>query len=311
MKEAIYDAAIVGAGPAGSTAAVLLARKGRNIVLIDREKTGRAVPCAGWLSAKAKGVLDEIGCTFPGDCVTPFSHATFYNADCTRHATPQLQGPVGYLIDRRRFDAALIQHAVSLGADLRQGEEVRDVQLHEAQVSIKLSASAIQSRLLVLATGRTQHLASRVGFSARGSDAPTWVAQVDAPNETTESEACAAVILGLDGRGSFGFCGHTKDRCTLSANLVGEATLVVPTLVQLCKVAAAKGLMARDLSALAAQTRPIRCPAGWALDMDTHVAKHTLLVGGGEQRGDLSSHVVGEDCRRGYRQGIGQSFFAG
>ena len=100
-----------------------------------------------------------------------------------------------------------------------------------------------------------------------------------APIESEEAEARVAVILGLDDRGSFGFCGQSKDRCTLSVNFVGEATPVVPTLVQLCKIAAAKGLMPRDLSSQAAQAKPIRCPAGWALDMDTHVAKHTLLVG--------------------------------
>jgi len=37
--------------------------------------------------------------------------------------------------------------------------------------------------------------------------------------------------------------------------------------------------MPQDLSAQAAKAKPIRCPAGWALDMDTHVAKHTLLIG--------------------------------
>jgi|CXWL01.1.fsa_nt_gi flavin-dependent dehydrogenase len=279
MAETIYDAAIIGAGPAGATAAVLLARKGRKVVLIDREKAGHAVPCAGWLSARANPILDEIGCPFPDGCVTPFSQVTFYNADCTKSATPKLDGPIGYLVHRPRFDAALTQHAVSLGAVLLQGDEARDVRLNEAQVTIKLTASAIQSRLLVLATGRAQGLASRVGFSQRGPDVPTWVAQVAAPNESKEAQAHVAVILGLDSRASFGFCAQSKDRCTLSVNLMGESALVVPTLVQLCKVAAAKGLMPRDLSSLAAQTKPIRCPAGWALDLDTHVAKHTLLVG--------------------------------
>jgi len=279
MTETIYDAAIVGAGPAGATAAIMLSRKGRQVVLIDREKPGHAAPCAGWLSARAKELLDEIGCTLPAGCVTPFSQAKFYNDDCTKSAMPKLEGPIGFLIDRAQFDAALVQQAATLGTVLLQGEEARDIRLNEARVIVKLPDADVQSRLLVLATGRAQGLASRVGFSHRESDVPTWVAQVSEQIASKDSETRVSVILGLDGKGSFGFCGQNKNRFTLSVNFVGESTGVVQALVQLCKVAASKGLMPRDLSAQAAQTRPIRCPAGWALDMDTHVAKHTLLVG--------------------------------
>ncbi len=278
MTEAIYDAAIIGAGPAGATAAILLARKGRQIVLIDRGKAGRASPCAGWLSARAKTLLDELGCSFPAGSVAPFSQVMFYNADCTKNATPKIDGPIGYLVDRSQFDATLTQHAASLGAHVLQGEEAKDVRLSEAQVTINLAASAVHSRLLVLATGRTQELASRFGLAQRG-DVPVWVAQVETKNESKDAEPRVVVILGLDGRGSFGFCGLSNDRCTLSVNFVGDSAPAVPALVQLCKVAAEQGLMPRDLSSQAAQTKPIRCPAGWALDMDTHVAKHTLLVG--------------------------------
>ena len=38
MKDPMYDVAIIGGGPAGSTAAALLARAGRRVVLFEREK---------------------------------------------------------------------------------------------------------------------------------------------------------------------------------------------------------------------------------------------------------------------------------
>ncbi len=279
MTDDVYDVAIVGAGPAGATAAILLARKGRRVVLLDRKKAGHAALCAGWLSARAKGLLDEIGCRFPDGCIVPFSHVTFYNADCSKSASPKVEGPIGYLVNRVRFDEALIENAASLGAVLLRGEEVKDVRLNESQVILKQTSTSIQSRLLVLATGRAQELASRVGFSPRGSDVPTWVAQVSEPHPSTVAQPQVAVILGLDTRGSFGFCTQGKERCTLSANLIGDESQVVPSLVQLAKTVASKGLAPGDLSLQAAKAKPIRCPAGWALDMDTHVAKHTLLIG--------------------------------
>lgn len=279
MAETKFDVAIIGAGPAGATAAILLARKDRKVVLIDRDKGPRAVACAGWLGAKAKSLLEELGCAFADGVVTPFSHVKFHNSDFTKSASPKLDGPVGYLVDRTRFDAALVAQAKSLGATLVLGEEAKDVRLGETTLTVQCASASIESRLLILATGRSQALAARAGFVARSSDSPTWVVQVEATIKGEPQEPQVEVILGLDTRGSFGFFSSNGTRATLSVNFLGNMAPAVPALVRLCKLTAERGMMPEDLSTKAAQMNPIRCPAGWALDMDTHVAKHTLLVG--------------------------------
>jgi flavin-dependent dehydrogenase len=288
-----YDVAIIGAGPAGTTAGNLLARKGRRVAIIEREKFPRAVPCAGWLNIRAKALLDELSFRFKPLDGAAFTDVTLYNADCTKSARPTFDGQVGYIIDRAAFDNALAEAAVAGGATLLQGADAVDLRLNETEVVVTIrtpNASAgptlanekrITSRLLIMAAGRGSPLAVRLGFVQRSAESPIWSAQIEGPIKSRGKSAAprVAVILGLDGGGSFGFCCVSPARASLSVNWFGDPAPAVPALVRLCKLAAERGIMPIDLSGKAAAVKLIRSPAAAALDMDSHVAKHALLVG--------------------------------
>ena len=53
-----YDAIVVGAGPAGSTAARILAREGASVLLLDRARFPRDKPCGGGVTLRAAGCQD-------------------------------------------------------------------------------------------------------------------------------------------------------------------------------------------------------------------------------------------------------------
>src|SRR5262245_21690846 len=55
------DCVVVGAGPAGSVTALLLARAGFDVVLLDRQTFPRAKPCGDCLSPQANLLLAELG----------------------------------------------------------------------------------------------------------------------------------------------------------------------------------------------------------------------------------------------------------
>jgi flavin-dependent dehydrogenase len=65
MSDRQYDAVVVGGGPAGSTAATILAQKGRRVVLLEKEKfpryhIGESLLPFGFFTLERLGVLDKI-----------------------------------------------------------------------------------------------------------------------------------------------------------------------------------------------------------------------------------------------------------
>jgi flavin-dependent dehydrogenase len=282
MPDEKFDVAVIGAGPAGSTAATVLGRKGYAVALIDRARFPRTVPCAGWVSTKIDPLLTELGLSADGLVEWPFKDVVFYNADFSKTARPRLESAVGYLVDRSKFDNTLLNAAVQHGATLFMGSAAADFKLNESSVVIALaSGQKVTSRLLMLASGRGSELLDRAGFPRQPGGNPLWTAQVETvlPNGAPAGPPRVAVILGLDGGGSFGLCCATPHRAVVNVNWAGERERTIPMLVELCKAAARERVVPVDLSAAARTASVIRSPASAALDMDSHVAKHTLLIG--------------------------------
>lgn len=105
------DVAIIGAGPAGSTLAALLARKGVSVVLIDRDPFPRDKLCGEFLSYDALPILDRLGVSIDGAplisrCRVVGRHTT-YEFDFPRPARG---------ISRMLLDHTLVRAAAAAGA---------------------------------------------------------------------------------------------------------------------------------------------------------------------------------------------------
>lgn len=282
MSDDLYDVAIIGAGPAGATAAIILAQKGRRVALVDRSTFPRQAACGSWLNARCVPLLTELGITDESLLRCPIQNVTFYRADFSQSTQPAFEHAPGYLIDRAQFDSALVAAAVDQGISFVQGCAARDLQLKESAVVVELADGRhLDGRLLMLASGRRAELFERLGLAASTGEAPIWAAQVDAPltGKTGPKEARIGIILGLDNVGSFGICLFSTDRVSMGIHWVGEETEAVPTLVQLCRQAFQNEVVPVDLSGEARSVPLIRSPASAALDMESHVGKHTLVIG--------------------------------
>jgi flavin-dependent dehydrogenase len=123
---------VIGAGPAGSIAAILLARQGRAVVLIDKATFPRNKVCGCCLSAAALEVLDRAELTevVGGLHGVPLDRIRL----CSGGASADV-GIRGLAISRTALDAALVREAIHEGAVFLPGvsagvSTVGDVHVH-------------------------------------------------------------------------------------------------------------------------------------------------------------------------------------
>jgi len=169
MSVAMYDVAIIGGGPAGSTAAALLALAGRRVIVFEREKFPRFHIGESLLPFSMKaftrlglhekfsraGFMKKFGGEIVGACSE--SGTKFYFKDGYRSQTDH-----AYQVTRGDFDKVLLDHAVECGAEVHQETSVDQVEFSndEVELGIKYNGSfhSIRARYVIDASGRTSVL---------------------------------------------------------------------------------------------------------------------------------------------------------
>jgi len=150
------DVVVVGAGPAGSAAAIELARSGLDVIVVDRAVFPRDKICGDGLTTGALRQLEHLGLD-PG-AVASWQDATdcwvTSPSDVTVHfPLPRGQGRFAAVARRRDLDAALVDLARAAGADVREGVAVTDTVESDDGVTVTTDAGRIEARWCVAADG--------------------------------------------------------------------------------------------------------------------------------------------------------------
>ncbi len=175
MNPVDYDIVIIGCGPAGATTARIAAQQGMKVLLVDRrQELGAPIQCSGALSASALEEADiDSNAEFVQDSIYGFQvynemgdHA---NLDYrifkpTKYGIGADKKPLGYVVDRRRFDRYLMTLAERAGAEVwlkTEGVNYKPLDDNTCEVYLRRfnKEMVIRTRVLVGADG----LQSQVG----------------------------------------------------------------------------------------------------------------------------------------------------
>jgi geranylgeranyl reductase family protein len=152
-----FDVAVVGAGPAGSTAAYRLARAGARVLLVDRAVFPRDKPCGGGVTGRAARLLPFSIDPVVEDRVDVLDCSLRYRHRFERRA----RRPLALMTQRRRLDHFLAQQAASAGAEVRDGVAVTDIRPN----ALTVDGEEVQARLVIGADGCNGTSARALGLA--------------------------------------------------------------------------------------------------------------------------------------------------
>jgi flavin-dependent dehydrogenase len=141
---------VIGGGPAGSAAAILLAQAGLRPLLIERSRESHDTVCGAFISGDAQGVLGRLGLSLLELGAHPIKRVRLV-ADGARVEAPLPFAAVG--LSRRRLDAVLLQVADRAGVRIERGVSVRRIESCERRVILSDGAE-FEPAAAFLATGK-------------------------------------------------------------------------------------------------------------------------------------------------------------
>ncbi len=172
---------MVGAGPAGSLAALMLARAGVHVRLIDRATFPRDKLCGDTVNPGSLALLDRTGV---GQRVRalgiPVRGMTVTGPNGPRVVAGYPDQIAGVALTRRLFDHALLSAAIAAGTEFDEGVRVLRPAVSDAGrvigvVSRQSGAEAeIRARVVIAADGRASRLGSALGLSRLAARPRRW-----------------------------------------------------------------------------------------------------------------------------------------
>jgi flavin-dependent dehydrogenase len=152
MTQKLYDAAVVGGGPAGAAVAIELALAGRSVVVFEKERGPHDKVCGEFMSHEGAGYLTRLGVSLSALGAVPISSVTLSRQGEAVEAALPFQA---HSLSRRLLDEAILRRAADAGAEVRRGARVKSVAAHSGAWSVSLdSGETVVAGHAFIATGK-------------------------------------------------------------------------------------------------------------------------------------------------------------
>jgi flavin-dependent dehydrogenase len=208
----MLDVIVAGAGPAGSIAALVLARAGARVLIVDRDAPPRDRLCGDFLNPGAVALLDSLR-------LDPRRHPGARAISGMRVSGPfgsvyaDYGATHGVSLSRRALDAWLLDEAIRAGARFHAGDVVRRPLVDDTPDSPRVRGVVLLDRsdrketrlpanFVIAADGRRSTLAQQTGLRATGTRSRRWgfgghVSGVQGMTDAGEVHARHGWCLGL------------------------------------------------------------------------------------------------------------------
>jgi menaquinone-9 beta-reductase len=146
------EALIVGGGPAGAAIGILLARRGRQVTIVEKSSGAHDKVCGEFLSGEAVQYLQSLGIDLPALGAAPIYGVRLARRTCV--AECELPFPAMSL-SRRKLDEALLGTCAREGVDVRRGVRVDSMERVQTGWSARVeNGEPLQAQSMFLATGK-------------------------------------------------------------------------------------------------------------------------------------------------------------
>ncbi len=178
-----FDVVVVGARCAGSPLAVMLARRGLSVCVVDKARFPSETPSTHVIQPCGVAILEGIGALAAvlAAGAVPIDRFTLVNEDVRIEAAldPAVFSRPGLCVRRVTLDALLVEIAAAAGADVRTGVKATGLLTADDRVvGVETEQGPIHARLVVGADGRHSSVAASVGapeyLVTPGGRIPTW-----------------------------------------------------------------------------------------------------------------------------------------
>lgn len=230
-----FDCVTIGGGPAGASAAAIVAEAGYSVLLLERESFPRfhvgesLMPETFW-TLQRLGVLDQMRVSsYPKKVGVQFvSSSTKESAPFFFDEMDPRECSTTWHVDRASFDNMLFQNAISKGADCRDGCRVLDVAVDAERPVVAFQnpdgqRCEVETRVVVDATGQQAMLANRLGlveFNEQLKKASIWT-YYEAAERSEDPERNTTIILHTEDKACwFWYIPMSND--IVSVGLVGD-----------------------------------------------------------------------------------------